>query len=818
MLKVEHLHIVDDTSRILIEDATFCLPNFGIVSIYADNEECNHALAQVLSGIRCVDEGTLTYNDTTMNVFNEEARSLYRSTFVTSLFHDFQIRKDKDVLHNVTMGLEYPIEKVQQQLRPYGLQDVLDVLAEDLSVKQQWGMVLARCLLRQPMMLVFDVASSSLSSMELEEFYVLIKELRSQLLIVIIGDQGSYSSSNRVLEFSDGYLMSDSITNQEMFPQINHNIHTFQLTRSIIDNLHHKIHGHIRWKLRCASILCVMAFICLSTAIFSTTLDITDIQMRLMDKQGSSLIAIEKIAEKKEGSFMSNYYDNLKLEDIQILNKELNTNLILGYEPVDSREASYFTYGTSIRDGEHLDMNTFTIMEASSNDELGFKKMYGKYPSTYREVALSSSQAYQLLKNQLYGEYEESEEQIEEMLGKRVLWYGNSFIITGIFPSNTNTNVNMDLDMTGYNGDSTQSGTIMDKTFFVKRGFTQDYQVLKSSAYNKSYKRMISKARVVANFDHISSLDSDVYYYNGKEVIMGHDLKEDEVLFDFPMALDMGYRSVYINSVDENQNVGFEERIDRYERFADEWIGKEVTIQAYTTINSPNSSSMMSKKVKVKGFIIPITYDYLKRYVEDVQDGCAYMNTDVVNTYSSENIYIKEAFYQSADNDEQRKALSYLNKQPTYAAYLTNSRILQFFVVDLKNMNMILVMIGSSSFLLFIAIMIFLLRSSVNVLRSELSTYYIFGEQHSILKKVVLRYFESIVWMRSLFGWFCGSLALGTLILMIYFTLSASPFILWSLSLPLVLLSFILLIMKIAFKINMHSLSVIEEEFKEDVR
>lgn len=815
VLKVDHLKIVNDKECVLIQDVSFCLPNRGIVSIYCNQEEANQAIAQVLSGIRKPQNGSLIYNEFEMIHFDEDERSMYRSTFVSSLYHNFQILKDHSVYQNITMGLEYPFDKIEHELKKWGLEEKSDALAEDLSTDEQWRMALLRCVLRQPMMLVLDVSSFPLSSLELEHFYTYLEELRTNMLIVIIGHKGSFPSSNRIIEFDKGYMISDSLWGEEIFPQINHTLDVFQLTRSNVEELKNKLLSHIRWKLRCASILCVVAFIALSTAVFSTTLDITDIQMRLMDKQSSTMFAIQKMAEKSEGSKLNNYYDVLSKKDVRSLNAQFKKDLILGYEPIDTRDASYYAYGTSIIEDEVSDLDEYTIVEAINETELGLRKIYGEYPASYQEVALSSAQAYELLEEQMDESYENSEEQSYKMLGKEVLWYGNTFEISGIFPSSSSTNINMEMDMAGYNGNRNHSGTLTDKTFFVKKGFVDTYGVLQSNTYQKSYKRMIVQSRVVSDFNHISTLDQDVYYYNGEDVISDHTISKKEVLVDFPMALDMGYRSTYTYGVDESSNVSFQQRIEEYQQFADQWIGKTVTIQTYGVENSPNSSTIMSENLKIKGFIIPMTYNYLERYVSGENEGCVYLNTTLANEYSTNNYYIKEAFYQSDIKEERQQALSYFNKQTDYEPYLINSTILQFFVVDLKNLNTLLIMIGSISLLISIAIFVFLLKSSIHSLRDQFSIFYLFGEKKSTLQKLIKKNFHELLWMRSLFGWFCGTLSLVTFILIIYFTLSSSPFIVWALCLPLLLLVAYVVLVRLAFSYSMKRIAIIEEDFIE---
>lgn len=819
MLKLEYLTIRDEKGHYLLKDASFVMSNLGFVSIHGDTCELHHALAQILSGIRKPDGGTLTYNDCEIHEFKEEERALYRSTFVSSLFHDFQILKDRSVYDNIAMGLEYPQERIDEELRIWKLADKRDVAAEDLTTQEQWMMVLLRCVLRQPMMLVLDTESCPLSKQELQSLYALLEQLKNRMLIIVIGDMGSYAFSDRIIEIEKGYLLSDSLHTVNMFPQINQSTEQFQLTRTGIEQLHEKIHGFIRWKLRCASLLCVAAFICLSTAVFSTTLNIIDIQLRLMQKQGSSIVAIEKQAFANDDSIIDNYYDHLNDQDVKELKRQLKGDLILGYYPADTKKARLDTYGSGEKQERDDTLDAYTIIEADSEKEIGLNKIYGTYPTSYTEVALSSSQAYQLLSHVLEEPYQNTEEQIKKMLNATVMWYGYPMIITGIFPSQDDANTNLELDMAGYNGSTYTSGSMMENSFFVKKGFTNAYPVLMSKAYEKSDKRLIYGSRNVVSFDGLRSLDTNVYYYSGSDYRNDHDLKEDEVLIDYPMALDMGFRSAYMGALDGSL-LDYEQLQNDFHAFANTWIGRTITIQTYSISNAPSSTTIMNKKVKIKGFMLPISFsynDYKRHYANAEGAGSVYTNPALTAPYETHNRYIKEAFYHSDDEADMRNALSYLNSQNTYGAYLMNSRILKFFVVDLKEITSFLMIAGTLSFVSYIAIMIFLLISSIHYMRSEYSIFYLFGEQKSAIRRIVMQYFNMVTWMRTLFGWFCGTLALGTFILMIYFTLSASKAILWSLILPLMLLLLCIVIMKIAYGLCMRNISVIEEEFHDEI-
>lgn len=811
MLKVEGLYIQDEKQRMLLKGASFSLPNQGIVCIHTDSTSLHHALAQVLSGIKQPEAGILHYNKQSMQTLSEEERSVYRSTFVSSLFHNFQILKDKSVYYNVTMGLEYPSDKMEQELINWGLYDKQNILAEDLTTKEQWKMVLLRCVLRQPMMLVFDTQSCPLSSQELVSFYPLLEEIRSQMLVIVIGDQGCYPFSNRIIEIERGYILSDSIAKEEDLVQINHNRDVFQLTRSNMTDLQERMHTFIRWKLRCVSVLGIVAFICLSTAIFSTTLNIIDIQTRLMKEKGSSIVAVEKVAKSNDNIIKNNFYATLHQNDISVLKEKLGDQLVLGYYPVDPKASMFFAYGTTIDTSVKNILDEYTIIEADSPFDIGLKKIVGRYPKNYNEIALSSSQAYSILKDYLGTSFQNSEEQMEEMLQYSVSWYGNTMDITGIFPSQHEDNMNMELDMKGYNGEI-ETGTMMQDSFYVKKGFVSNYRILQDQVYQKSYKRLIYGNRELSEFQHILTIEHDMYYYDGKEVVNNHDVNEDEVILDFDMALDMGYRSQYLYLLSQ-ENVTFEEMVQGFQNFANEWIGKKVNIQAYSVNNNPISTNIMSVNKKIKGFVIPVSYDYVEGYANKRQMGTAYVNPNAIEPYDTDNVYVKEAFFHTDDEATMKKALSYLNKESSYNAFLYNSTLLKFFVVDLKNLDALLFAMGGISLLVFIKIFVFLIKSSIGFMRDECTIYYLFGEKKSTLKKMMIQYFTSILWMRALFGWLCGTLALGTFILIIYLSLAASSTILYALALPLLLLLVVVMVLKFAFHRTIKKSNVIEEEF-----
>lgn len=811
MLELQHISIEDKDGHLLLEDVSFSLSNHGFISMHGEDERLLSSLAQVLAGIKKPNTGTIQYNDRSLQTFSEEERSLYRSVFASSLFNDFQIIKNMSVFENITMGLEYPEEKIEHEIAHWHLLEKINVLVEDLSFEDQVRMVLLRIMIRKPSLIVFHKGSCPFSQQELDILYTLLEVISEQILVIVIGDQHSYAYATRTIEFAKGFIVSDSLRQEQEFQQVTHGFTSFQLTRNQWDDIGEHLHYVLRWKLRCLSVLGIIMFICLSAAIFSTTLNIEDIEMGILKDQNLSLFTIEKQAKGKDDTIYDRHYTTMQQEDIEILQQNLKGNITLGYYPTYEKQATYFVYGSVFTNHNKGTLNEATIIEAESGEDLGLKTIVGEYPRHYHEVALSSQAAYTLLG--LEEPYQNTEEQYQKMLGSQVLWYEEVMTISGIFPEES-SNKNLEFHVAGYSGYADTDGTLNENSMYVKKGFVDQFPVLTQQVYQKSYKRIL-QGNNITDFDNLTALDRKMIYYDGSEIQNNKKLHKDEVLVDFQMALVLGYRSIYMDTM-ANENLNELDRQQRYEEFADQWIGKTITIQTYSIDGAASNSTIMNKQVKIKGFILPTSFSYVTYYVQGKDQGGIYMNPSVIEPYATQNSDIQEVYFQSDSEEDLRSALLYLRKSGQYAAFLSSSTILQFFVVDLKNLTTFLLIAGGSSFLVFAWLLQHLLCTAIAQLRKEMSIYYLFGERKKVLIQMYKHYFTDILKHQVLFGWLCGTLALGTFVLMIYFLLSATPSVLYSLVLPLVLAFLVFIIMKIVFILTLRKQDIIEESFEDE--
>ena len=104
-----------------------------------------------------------------------------------------------------------------------------------------------------------------------------------------------------------------------------------------------------------------------------------------------------------------------------------------------------------------------------------------------------------------------------------------------------------------------------------------------------------------------------------------------------------------------------------YTSFIKNWIGKTIEVQAYAIDTAPDDSTLMKKTVKIKGFLFPITWDYMEDYLKN--EGSILMNKEAVADCMQPNTMIQSVYFHSEKETDMRKALQYLRQHPTYSAF-----------------------------------------------------------------------------------------------------------------------------------------------------
>lgn len=801
MLKLEHISIQLNDNTHQLHDVSFQFPDTGFISIVANDESIMLEFARILAGFQSPATGTLEYDNKLITEFNEETLSDYRKDYVSSLFNDFQILEHRTVWDNVCLSTSQSEFDVDKMLIKYKLYKKKEMLMEELDFEDQLRVIIARILLRQPKMLVVYPPSSPFSIDEWNKVYPLLHAISYEMLVIVV--QGYHSSvySERTIEIQDGYIISDSRGNHEK-EYVPKETKKIKLDKPHKKNILSWLHQHFRFMFFLSKWVMAAGLILLSCALFSTILDVTNIQMSYLEANNLTTIALEKHAIGEGGMVYDNKYSYMDEEDLKILEKELQGDIFAAYAPVNNNTLSQTMYGISA-DNMH-------VVELNNLQQAGLTNIIGYYPENQNQVAITADSMQYLFP---YAD----ENNLESYLGAVISWYGKPLIITGIIPGDQ-PNLNLYLSMRGYKGEVSYPYNLYDSSIFVVEGFHEKHNIYYQQVFAPSSKRMVDTMTLrsydVSNIYPIVSANN--YFYDGNQLLLDNDgynqstVKEDEVILDFSMALDLGYSSHYLNGYRDN-NIPWEQREEDYCEFVKNWIGKEIQVQAYHIDTAPDDSNIMSKTVTIKGFLFPVSWDYDEEYLR--KEGSILMNKNAIQEYMQPNINIQEVYFHTEDQEHMLQALQYLKGHQAYSSYFTNSLLLQFFVIDIKKVGPILYICGIIAFIIASCVTLRLLFQIFKEEKKEMSIYYTQGERMSVLKKFHVKQMLSHLIKSAVIACVGSMLIIAIFIQIIYRQLSADASILLSLLLPLIVTGLFILIAAVALHLITLKNDVVEDIF-----
>lgn len=805
MLKLNHITLENTEKTHRIEDVSFHFSDTGFISLHGDDESLMLQLARLIAGLLVPCSGSITYGEDVIAQFTQEELCRYRSVSTASLFCDFQLLEQRSVLDNIRMSYDEDEQELDELLKQWGLYGKKETWIEDLDFDDHIRMVLLRILLRHPGVLVVYPPSTPFSAREWGRMYPLLKKLSTRLLVIVIQDENSYTWSDRIIEFEDGYVISDSCGQGNAYRLQPVLEAPFQLQPVMRKRIQNRLHHRFRLKYLLLMLLILTSLILVSTAVFSTTLDVTEIEMLYLKQNDLTSIAVEKHAIGSSGEIYEKKYVPMQDTDVQTLKEELKGDVFAGYVPVDSNIAIKSSYLTSA--------DSYAIIEMDTSERAGLHKIYGHYPVNIYETAITYQTALDLFSSQ-YGV-----QPPEFYLYQAVSWYGFPLTVTGIIADNQ-PNSNLSLNMSGYAGSTTGSSSLNSGSLYVYPGFHKQHSNQKQQTFVPSSKRFIDtltlRSYEVGNLYPIPSANA-YYFYDGEQLHLDNDgknqsmVKEDEVLLDFSMALRLGYRSRYLEGYRDKAMPSWDMREADYTSFIKNWIGKTIEVQAYTIDTAPDDSTLMKKTVKIKGFLFPITWEYREDYLKN--EGSILMNKEAIADCMQPNTMIQSVYFHSEKEADMRKALQYLRQHPTYSAFFSRSRLLQFFVVDLKKMSFLLFISGGIAMLLSIALLMHLLQSIMEDGRKEMSIYYMFGERMQTLKEFYVQHILALVRKHTVAGCLMATLVVAVFVLMIYMKLSAAVTILLSLFLPLLVSAGYLLLLTLLTQQLVKRTCIVEELF-----
>jgi lipoprotein-releasing system ATP-binding protein len=204
----------------VLKDLSFDVRRGEFVSLVGKSGSGKSTLLYVLSTMDTDYEGQLVVNGERLTGQTLNQLAAFRNRNIGFVFQFHYLLPEFHVLDNVMLPAmklnrlsRAEIEaKAYEQLRLLGLQDQALKLASKLSGGQQQRVAIARALINDPSIIMGDEPTGNLDSRNTEIVFEIFKQLaheRGQTIITVTHDEDFALKSDRIIELSDGELVTD---------------------------------------------------------------------------------------------------------------------------------------------------------------------------------------------------------------------------------------------------------------------------------------------------------------------------------------------------------------------------------------------------------------------------------------------------------------------------------------------------------------------------------------------------------------------------------------------------------------------------------
>jgi len=175
--------------------------------------------------VGCLDrvtKGQFSFEGQDVSCLSKAQLALLRNQRIGFVFQSFNLLTRTTVLDNVALPLAY--QRVPLRLRRRRAAEVLDEMglsdrirhhSNELSGGQQQRVAIARALVTQPALLLADEPTGNLDtecSAQIMNLFKTLNEYSSITIVVVTHEMDLASYANRHVVFSDGRVVSDTVT------------------------------------------------------------------------------------------------------------------------------------------------------------------------------------------------------------------------------------------------------------------------------------------------------------------------------------------------------------------------------------------------------------------------------------------------------------------------------------------------------------------------------------------------------------------------------------------------------------------------------
>ncbi|MCL2846262.1 MAG: ATP-binding cassette domain-containing protein [Firmicutes bacterium] len=220
LVKVKKVHVNSGDQRVTaLRGINLELPSTGFISLVGENGSGKSTLLNILGGLDTVTSGKMLIDGMDFAKFPQSRLDNWRGREVAYVFQENHLIPDLTTCDNIILGQVFAGEKqcndrVQEALEMVGMTGYENRCVKNLSGGQRQRIEIARALVKNPKIILFDEPGSHTDTKTNTEILHLLKKISADILVVITshGDENPLGLADRVIEFRDGQIERDVLT------------------------------------------------------------------------------------------------------------------------------------------------------------------------------------------------------------------------------------------------------------------------------------------------------------------------------------------------------------------------------------------------------------------------------------------------------------------------------------------------------------------------------------------------------------------------------------------------------------------------------
>jgi ABC-type lipoprotein export system ATPase subunit len=220
-IKINNLSKTYQTKRgetPIFENQNLLIPSSKMTAIVGESGCGKSSLLKIIGLIDKGFIGDIYFDNTRIDIKNKEQIDTYRHDHIGFIFQDYLLIPELTVLQNIMMPFAFEkrenTNKIEIQAieicEKLGLSQKINNLPQELSGGQQQRTAIARCLLKNPDILLADEPTGNLDVRNSKEIIEILQKLKSEgkTIVVVTHDENIAHYADNIITIKDGKICS----------------------------------------------------------------------------------------------------------------------------------------------------------------------------------------------------------------------------------------------------------------------------------------------------------------------------------------------------------------------------------------------------------------------------------------------------------------------------------------------------------------------------------------------------------------------------------------------------------------------------------